>query len=167
MLGGLDLKMDATLNYRLPTKFYVTSGKSVSEVSELNAFDQALCNANIAEYNLVRVSSVLPAGTQKMDELKLPTGSILYTVLAQMNGDEGETISAGIAYAFRKDGKGGYVAEGHGHLETRAMREILEWKMGEMASHRGVELGGIDYLIEELSVPMDHYGACVAALALL
>jgi arginine decarboxylase len=47
------------------------------------------------------------------------------------------------------------------------MREILEWKMGEMASHREVKLGPIEYLIEELSVPMDHYGACVAALILV
>jgi arginine decarboxylase len=84
-----------------------------------------------------------------------------------MNGDEGETISAGIACAFRRDGGGGYVAEGHGHLAADAMREILEWKMGEMAVHREVDVGPIEYHIEELSVPMDHYGACVAALALV
>ncbi len=155
------------MNLLVPSRFYVTSGKAVSKVSELNAFDRALCDAGIAEYNLVPVSSVLPAKAQRIKSLELPRGAILHCVLAQMNGDEGETISAGIAYAFRKDGEGGYVAEGHGHLEMRAMREILGWKMGEMASFRGVELRPIRYLVKELSVPMDHYGACIAALALI
>jgi arginine decarboxylase len=155
------------MEFRLPSGFYITSGKGINRISELNAFDLALRDARIAEYNIVRVSSVLPAGVKKIESLDLPRGTILHCVLAQMNGDEGETISAGIAYAFRKDGDGGYAAEGHGHLAKDAMREILEWKMGEMASHREVELGPIMYHIEELSVPMDNYGACIAALALV
>jgi arginine decarboxylase len=40
----------------------------------------------------------------------------------------------------------------------------MEWKMDEMAKLRGVEMEPIQYRIEELSVPMDNYGACVAAL---
>ncbi len=155
------------MNLLVPSRFYVTSGKAVSKISELNAFDRALCDAGIAECNLVRVSSVLPVNAQRIRSLELPRGAILHCVLAQMNGDEGETISAGIAYAFRKDGQGGYVAEGHGHLENKAMREILGWKMSEMASFRGVELGPIKFFIEEIRVPMDNYGACIAALALI
>ena len=154
----------------VPRVFFVTSGRGVNRVSELNAFDLALRDAGLAEYNLVGVSSVLSPGIERvesLESLELPRGAIVFCVLAQMNGDEGETISAGIAYAFREDGDGGYVVEGHGHLATHAMREILEWKMGEMAAHRDVELGGMEYRIEELSVPMDQYGACVAALALL
>ena len=33
----------------IPTKFFVTSGKAVSKVSDLNAFDEALQNAGLAE----------------------------------------------------------------------------------------------------------------------
>jgi arginine decarboxylase len=73
-------------------------------------------------------------------------------------------ISAGIAYGFRKDGRGGYVAEGHIHGSKKALREIMEWKMDEMAKLRGIEMETIEYRIEELSVPMDNYGASVAAL---
>lgn len=155
------------MELNLPKRFFITSGKGVNRISELNAFDLALRDAGIAEYNIVRVSSVLPTGVEKVDSMELPRGTILHCVLAQMNGDEGEAISAGIAYAFREDGDGGYAAEGHGHLARNAMREILEWKMGEMASHREVKLGPIEYHIQELSVPMDHYGACIAALALV
>src|SRR3989304_6142143 len=102
----------------IPRKFFVTSGKAVSRVSDLNAFDGAL-------------------------------------------------INAGIGYGFRDDGYGGYVAEGHMMGTGKALREVLEWKMAEMAKLRGIKFKSLDYKIEELSVPMDHYGACLAALVFL
>lgn len=151
----------------LPTRFFVTSGKASSKVSDLNAFDRALLAARIGEQNLVSVSSVLPEKIRQVDPIDLPVGAITHCVLAEMRGGEGEMISAGIAYAFRKDGKGGYVSEGHIHGTKRALREILEWKMEEMATLRNIELETVKYRIEELSVPMDHYGACVAALTYL
>jgi len=81
-----------------------------------------------------------------------------------MRGTEGETIAAGIAYARRKDGKGGYVAEGHIHGSAESLREILSWKMDEMAKIRNVEFDEIHYATEDLKIPMDNYGCCVAAL---
>src|SRR5712692_8357979 len=117
----------------LPTKFFVTSGKAVSKVSDLNSFDEALQNAGLAE----------------------------------QRGGEGESISAGIAYGFRDDGHGGYVAEGHMHGTKNSLREVMEWKMGEMAKLRGIKFKRIDYRIEDLSIPMDHYGTCLAALVFL
>jgi arginine decarboxylase len=148
----------------LPRKFFVTSGKAVSKVSDLNAFDEALLNAGIGEQNLVSVSSILPVGVQQVKRRELPMGAITHTVLAQQRGGEGEMISAGIAYGFREDGHGGYVAEGHIHGTERALREILEWKMGEMAKLRGIRFKKLEYKIEEVSIPMDHYGACLGAL---
>ncbi len=148
----------------IPTKFFVTEGKAVSPVSDLNAFDKALLDAKIGELNIVSVSSILPENIKKVPKRQLPMGAITHCVLAQQRGSEGEMISAGIAYAFRKDGMGGYVAEGHMHGTKKALREILEWKMSEMARLREVEFERIYYKIAELSVPMDHYGACLAAL---
>ncbi len=133
-------------------------------VSDLNAFDRALLSARIGEQNLVSVSSVLPIGAKKVRRRDLPMGAITHCVLAQQRGGEGEMIAAGIAYSYRKDGQGGYVAEGHMHGTRKALKEILEWKLGEMSRLRDVELETIEYRIEEVSVPMDHYGACVAAL---
>ncbi|RLG70511.1 MAG: pyruvoyl-dependent arginine decarboxylase [Methanobacteriota archaeon] len=151
----------------IPKRFFVTSGKAVSKVSDLNAFDKALLDAGIGEQNLVSVSSVLPKGITQVKRVSLPMGAITPCVLAQQRGSEGETISAGIAYVFREDGEGGYVAEGHGHMNRKAMKEILCWKIEEMAKLRNVSLGTIRYRIEELSIPMDHYGVCVAALVFM
>ncbi len=151
----------------LPTKFFVTSGAALSEISDLNAFDQALLNAGIGEQNLVSVSSILPVGIQQVDKRTLPMGAITHCVLSQQRGNEGEMISAGIAYAFRSDGKGGYVVEGHMHGTQSNLKEFLKWKMEEMAKLRGVKLKKIEYVTQELSIPMDHYGVCIAALVFI
>ena len=91
-------------------------------------------------------------------------GAVTHCVLAQMRGTEGEMISAGIAYAYRKDGKGGYVAEGHLHGSKESLRSDLRWKMEEMARIREIELEEVNYVIEELQIPTDHYGCCLASL---
>jgi len=152
---------------QIPTKFFVTSGKAVSKVTDLNAFDLALLNAGVGEQNLVSLSSILPIGVKETRRRVLPMGAITPCILAQQRGSEGETISAGIGFGFRTDGKGGYVVEGHGYMNKKAIREILEWKLREMVKLRGVELRSIEYKIEELSIPMDHYGVCLAALVFL
>ncbi|MGQ0534967.1 MAG: pyruvoyl-dependent arginine decarboxylase [Methanobacteriota archaeon] len=151
----------------IPTKFFVTSGKAVSRVSDLNAFDEALLNAGIGEQNLVPVSSVLPIGIKKVARQTLPRGAITHCVLAQQRGAEGETISAGIAWGFRADGQGGYVAEGHGHMNKRALTEVLQWKMEEIAKLRNTKLTQIHFAVEELSTPMDNYGTCLGAVVFL
>src|SRR6266487_4670077 len=114
----------------IPTKFFVTSGNAVSKVSHLNALDEALQNAGLSEQNIVSVSSVLPVGIKPVRKRDLPMGAITFCVLAQQRGGEGETISAGIAYGFRDDGFGGYVAEGFFFESNGAHREVMEWKMG-------------------------------------
>ncbi len=151
----------------IPTRFFVTSGKGINKTSELNAFDLALLQAGIGEQNLVSVSSVLPIGIRQVDRQRMPRGAITHAVLARHGGGEGEVISAGIAYAFRTDGEGGYVAEAHLHGSQKSLKEFLKWRMQEIAHFRGVELRRIQYRTEELSIPMDHYGVCIAACVFL
>src|SRR3989442_6961660 len=128
----------------IPTKFFVTSGKSVSKVSDLTAFDEALQNAGLSEQNIVSVSSVIPVGIKPVRKRDLPMGAITFCVLAQQRGGEGETISAGIAYGFRDDGFGGYVAEGHMHGTKKCLRAVIELKRGGVAKLPGAKVPGID-----------------------
>src|SRR5438445_13835976 len=148
----------------IPTRFFVTSGRAVSKISDLNAFDAALTDAGLSEQNLVYVSSVLPVNIHQIKWKELPMGAITHCVLAQQRGGEGEMISAGIAFGFRDDGHGGYVTEGHMNGTGKALREVLERKMGEMAKLRGVKSRKIDYKIEERGIPMDHDRGCLAGL---
>ena len=151
----------------IPKRFFVTGGKASSPVSELNAFDQALEHAKIAQCNLVCVSSILPSGCKETKLEAIPIGTITHCVLARMDGDEGTTIGAGIAWGFEVEMEYGIVAEAHGHMDQRALKEILEWKIREMAKIRKIRLNGISYKIEVMRVPMDQYGCVICSLVYL
>jgi len=148
----------------VPSEFFVASASASSTVSDLNAFDRALIRMGIGEQNLVPVSSVIPVGAKVVGVKGMPMGAVTHCVLAQIRGTEDEMIAAGIAYAFRKDGKGGYVAEGHIHGSKDSLTDTLNKKMNEIAECRNVVLDEIICITEELTVPKGHYGACVAAL---
>jgi len=148
----------------IPKEFFITSGKGTSPVSELNAFDLALKKAGIAQCNLVPVSSILPRGCKERKRKKIVAGAITYAVMARMDGDEGTTIGAGIAWAWEKDRKYGLVAEAHGYMDLKALRETLEWKIKEMVKIRDMEISRISYRTEVLRVPMENYGSVIATL---
>ena len=148
----------------VPKEFFITSGHATSPVSDLNAFDLALMDANICEQNLVAVSSVIPDGAVEVEVRPIPMGAVTFCVLSQMRGYSGKNIAAGIAYTYRKDGHGGYVAEGHLHGNLQDLRDELRKKMEEMSRIRGVEFGEIHYRIESLEVPPNPYGCCIASL---
>jgi len=148
----------------IPKEFFITSGKAVSPVSELNAFDLALKKAGIAQCNLVPVSSILPPNCKQRRWKKIPAGNVTFAVIARMDGDEGTTIGAGISWAWEKNGEYGLVAEAHGYMDMKGLKEILKWKIEEMAKVRGVEITEPRYRLEVLRVPIDHYGCVLAAL---
>jgi arginine decarboxylase len=151
----------------IPEEFFVTSGKAISPVSQLNAFDRALKDAGIAQCNLVQVSSILPPGCKEGKLRDIPAGSIIHTVMARMDGAEGMTISAGIAWAWEKNGKYGLVAEAHGQMDQQSLKVTLEWKIREMAKARGIELNEISYRTDVLAVPLENYGCVITALIYL
>ncbi|MCQ2084718.1 MAG: pyruvoyl-dependent arginine decarboxylase [archaeon] len=148
----------------VPKEFFITSGTATSPVSDLNAFDLALMKAQICEQNLVAVSSVIPDGAVEVEIRPIPMGAVTFCVLSQMRGYSGDRLAAGIAYTYRKDGHGGYVAEGHLHGNAEDLRKELQKKMEEMSRIRGVEFGEIHYRVEDLVVPDNMYGCCISSL---
>lgn len=148
----------------IPDEFFVTAGSATSHVSDLNAFDLALHRAGVAEQNLVAVSSVIPPQARMVPYRELPMGMVTHCVLAQMRGRGGDRISSGIAYAFRKDGCGGYVAEGHLFGGKDALEQELRIKIGEMGRMRGLELDEPVILTEEIEVPEGQYGCTIVSL---
>ena len=148
----------------IPSQYFVTSGKALSAVSDLNAFDIALFEAGIEELNLVAVSSVIPPEAEMVEYRRVPMGAVTHCVLAQMRGCGGDVISAGIAYTKRKDGHGGYVAEGHSFGDGESLKEGLRAKIREMERIRGVELEDPEIVVEEMRVPEGSYGCCLASL---
>jgi len=155
----------------VPKYFFITSGKALSRVSKLNAFDRALLNAGLGNYNLIQVSSIVPPHAKLIEPVKLPIGSIVFVVMARMDGDPNDEISAGIAWAKirSKDGTKGFgvLVEGHGNEEKDTLVKKLTGMCIDMAEARGMMIEDIKVKVEEMKVPDDHYGSVIATAVLL
>lgn len=88
------------------------------------SFEMALRDAQIAEYNLVKVTSIFPPNcrviTKKKGLHKLRPGQIVHVVLAESSTNEpNRLIAASIGMAIPRDaGQYGYLSEHHSYGET-------------------------------------------------
>ncbi len=88
---------------KTPTKYFLVAG-AAEGYSPLNAFDGALLDAGIGNLNLVKMSSIVPPGCQKISPCPIPAGSLVPVAYASMSSDmQEEYISAAVAAAFPVD----------------------------------------------------------------
>lgn len=95
----------------------------------LSAFDRALARADIHNYNLVRLSSVIPPGETVVESGELTearsVGDLVGVVLAERRSTTpGETIAAGVGWA--KAAEGGVFYEASGTSGASVEREIRD-----------------------------------------
>jgi len=118
---------------------------SESGVTEVAAFDKALYSAGIADYNLIPLSSVIPAGSniifrrppKNVDEI----GHKLYVVLScRFATVPGEEAWAGLGWVQREDGSGIFVepnGSSEGELRrkiNRSIESMLQYRKGKFQS---------------------------------
>jgi arginine decarboxylase len=107
----------------IPRKLFLTRGVGVHR-EKLTSFEMALREANIAHFNLVRVSSIFPPHCQIVNKEEglplLQAGEIVFAVLAEMSTNEpGRRIAASIGVARPADvDKYGYLSEHHTYGQT-------------------------------------------------
>ena len=83
-------------------KYYIASGSGQSKY-QLVAFDNALIQAGLSNYNLVRVSSILPAMATRRQYVDLELGIPLHTAYATVSSNTpGEKIATAIAVGIPK-----------------------------------------------------------------
>ena len=110
----------------VPKEAFVTKGVGKNK-NKLTSFEMALRNAKIAEYNLVRVSSIFPphcklisksAGLKKMNP-----GQIVFCVMSENATNEpNRLIASSVGFAIPKDtNRYGYLSEHHSFGETDAV----------------------------------------------
>lgn len=68
-------------------KYKIGAGTGASE-NRLVSFDKALLDAGVGNYNLVRLSSILPAKCVRVGEIDLPEGSLLPTAYSTISSDK-------------------------------------------------------------------------------
>ena len=151
----------------LPKYYFVTSGKGLSKISQLNAFDRALQNAGISQYNLVPVSSIIPPNAKEIKPVTIEPGSVVFTVMAKEIGKSKEKISAGLAWFKDNSNKRyGYVIEGHAKNRDNLGLELKKM-IEEMGKDRGQEIPFIKMRVETLEIPEGYYGSVLVALIFL
>lgn len=82
-----------------PQYYTIVSGRGESKY-RLIAFDKALIDAGIGDYNLVKVSSIIPAGCTFQDTINIAKGSILYAAYAKQIVQYGQFGSTAVAVAL-------------------------------------------------------------------
>lgn len=128
-------------------KINLTSGTGVGP-TQLSAFDSALVNAGVANFNLIYLSSVLPPDSHVIDNNApfIPEGSWgdrLYVVIAQKRTSvRNQQAWSGIGWMQDPKTKKGLLVEHEGHTESE-VRADIENSLNGLAANRGEEYGPI------------------------
>lgn len=135
-------------------RYFITSGAGTSAY-QLVAFDNALLSARISNYNLVRVSSILPAGCAKRSFIDLPLASPLYTAFATVSSDiPGTRLATAIAVGIPKDSNMiGIIMEAKGETAESAAEMARNMVTEAMANHTieldHIEFSAVEGVVEE------------------
>lgn len=114
----------------------------------LQSFEEALRDAGMAGFNLVRVSSISPPGCKIISREKglqqLTPGQIIFCVMAECRTNEPNRLAgAGIGLALPADkSKHGYISEYHGFgMTQRVCGDYVEDMAATMlATTQGIDL---------------------------
>lgn len=139
----------------------IVSGASEGP-TELNAFDNALYEAEIGDVNLIKVSSMLEANTKVEKLPKLKAGSMVNCVLSSLTSNKkGDELIACVAVAIGEEL--GCVVEANGinqnsdDVKNEAI-EMVEYMMNK----RDVKIK--ELIVEEAHHTVREIGSAIAAV---
>lgn len=147
--------------------FILCSSTGIGKKS-LTSFDNALLKSGIANYNLVKVSSILPANAIRQETVTIHEGSILHTAYAQKTIlGRNNFASAAVAVGIPVDrDKIGVIMEFSGEC-SKDDAKVKVCQMVKEAMHaRGYEISEILYAVEEIWGSDEEYTTAFAALAM-
>lgn len=145
-------------------KISLTSGNAEGPTM-LNAFDNALLDAGIGDINLIKVSSILPPGSEVVELPKFRAGEMIKTVLSYISSDNvGDLLTAVIAVAISQDL--GCVVEHCG--VNKDFEKVTEEATDMVKNMMQIRKKPIEKIIIEYKVHnVKKQGAAVAALVYL
>jgi len=131
----------------VPQYMFFTKGAGKHR-QNLQSFEEALRDAGIAQFNLVRVSSIYPPHCKIITRQKglalLSPGQIVFVVLAETRTNEPNRLAcAGIGLAIPADkSTHGYISEHHGFgMTQKACSDLVEDMAASMlATTKGIDL---------------------------
>jgi len=133
--------------------YFLTKGFGIAD-TYLLSFDRALRRAKIENYNLVKISSILPPGVKRKNKISLPYSSILHIAYASLiSNKKGEVISAvcGIAIPQNPEQIGMIMEWSDFERREKGIAEVK--KMLESAMYdRGIKIKKIEIVSVEKNV---------------
>ena len=131
----------------------------------LSAWDDALWLAGVANFNLIRLSSVIPQQSRisfTTEPLHGEHGDQLYCVYASTLAEEpGDTAWAGIGWTRAEDGRGLFVE--HSATGEESLDELIHHSLQDMIERRGGGYGDIHSV--KVSATNEGQPACALAIA--
>lgn len=150
----------------LPRRFCMGAGVGRGE-TELLAFDKALAAAGFSNYNLVKVSSIIPPGAVACEVPGLPPGSLLPIAYASLvSCEEGLVISAAVAAGIpaSKDDVG-VIMEFSGAVSPEEAERQVRFMAERALSSRGSRVKEV--LVKVASAKVHAITAVFAGVGLL
>lgn len=150
-------------------KIQVTSGIGTGP-TKLAAFDAALHHAGVANYNLIRLSSVIPPNAEIVVSdtplTKLPGqwGDRLYVVMAEQRADTpNEEAWAGVGWVQdSKTGRGLFVE--HEGMSEKKVRDDITQSLNALMATRNIDFGEINMKVVGRSCKHEPVCAMVVAV---
>jgi arginine decarboxylase len=136
--------------------------------SELTSFDDALKNSGIANYNIVKVSSILPKNAMKREKVEIEEGNVLYTAFSAISSNKkGDVISAAIAAGIPDDNsKTGVIMEYSRNCNKAEAEQKVKEMVREAMANRGYEIKEILLASKEVLCDGNGYVTAIAAIAM-
>jgi arginine decarboxylase len=161
--SALQHKGAAIVRWTTPDCIWPTAGHAEG-VTELNAFDNALLQAGIGNLNLIKLSSVVPAGVQLLDARpEIDAGAVVPTVYTvKMSDTPGDVVAAAVGIGLRKDGHGMIFENTGGSRE--AVEDTVRRMVREGFAQRGLELD--ELLVFSSEHKVERIGCALAAVVL-
>lgn len=148
-------------------KIYIAPGKGIG-TTELGAFDAALNDSGIANFNLIRLSSVIPPSTEVVEVDRIPSidgewGDRLYVVQAHYEtSTPGGQAWAGVGWVIDDSGKGLFV-EHEGESEDYVRTSITN-TLNDLMKTRETDFGKIYMMVEGATCEDRPVAAMVTAV---
>lgn len=149
--------------WKTPTKITLVKGRGEGDTF-LTAFDRALLDAGIGDFNLIKVSSIVPPGARFTDLPDIPKGALVPTVYARIESAiPGEIISACVGAGISEEGLGLLYEFSH-QGTAQAAEEIVRNMISEGMKMRGLNLKEIKIVSEEHRIEKIGCVVCAAVM---
>lgn len=152
---------------KYPEKYVVSSGIGKS-FYKLVSFDNALIDAGIANYNLLKVSSILPIGCVRVEKVDEKAGSGLMTAYSTISSNiKGQRISSAVAVGIpENDSDVGVIMEFSEYCSSKEAEETVVKMVIEAMKNHNITCKEVVSSATEAVVVDEEYVTVISALAM-